>query len=480
MKINPKKLAALLLAGLMILPAAACAKGDDPVETKAPNATEAVSEGETGYKPDIEKTNYDTEFTTIGTHTVIEWITPSDDYKAGDPMEDSLYERGVRLKDHLGVDLVVIDAGDDAYTNTVIRTVQAGDDAYQMVAAHCHIGVANLMASGGMRDFASMESINLDAPYWSRDFMDELTVNDKYLIGYNDACLSYTTCVVFNKDMMDEWMIKAPYQDVRDKTWTLDKLFSMASVACKDNGDNVWDEKDVYGISGWGWTDLISFMTAADIKMVDRDEDGEYHVAYEDNSEKTLDVLTKVSQAYDSEYAYFWTPGGKHATGLNFGDGRTLTQLVYTNSLTGLRGESVRFGVLPYPLYDDKQADYRSLSWNGVLFIPDAIKNAKMVGDVIEMMAYYTAPVKTAYFEDLLGSKLAEAPDDAEMLDVIWDSQVADVAMATADISGMGNILYMVPQLCRDGIQKYASYLKSNTKSADRALENLFHPRTRN
>ena len=81
---------------------------------------------------------------------------------------------------------------------------------------------------------------------------------------------------------------------------------------------------------------------------------------------------------------------------------------------------------------------------------------------------------KFAYLEDLLGTKLAESPEDAAMLNVVWDTQVTDVAMVTADLNGMTPILYMTPKLCIDGIAKFSSYLKANAKMADNALDKLF------
>ncbi len=480
MKFQPKKLLALILAGLMVLPAVSCANEEDPVETKDPNATEEVTEADTGYKPNIAKTDYDTEFNIIGTHTIMRWITADED-STGDAFEDTLYERAVRIKDQLGVEVVEVSSSDNEYANEVLRCVQAGDAAYQMVAAHCHIGTANLMSSGAMYDFNKLASVNLEAPYWSLTFMDGLTVNDEYIIGYNDFCLADAACMVMNKDLLTRFNLAEPYDDVRNNTWTLEKLKSYASVASEDNGDGVWDEKDTYGISGWGWTDLISMMVGADIKMVDRDEDGEYMVAYENNYEKTLDVLTKINELYRAEYGYFWSPGTARANAsLGFGKGQTLFFTTSTVSLTGLREESVRFGILPIPLYDAKQAEYRSFSWNGVLMIPSVFDGGpNMVSDTVELLAYYTAPVKKAFYEDLLGTKLAEAPDDAEMLEKVWATQVTDAAMVTADINGMTNILYMAPKLCIDGIETYSSYLKTNSKQANRALENLFHPRTR-
>ena len=111
---------------------------------------------------------------------------------------------------------------------------------------------------------------------------------------------------------------------------------------------------------------------------------------------------------------------------------------------------------------------------NGLMAVPSVIKNPAMVGQTLELLGYYTAPVKIAFYEDLLGSKLSDAPEDAEMLDVIWDSVVTDIGMVSANLAGMDPLLYMFPNLCLDGVQGYSSYVARNTRSANRALEKLF------
>jgi hypothetical protein len=358
----------------------------------------------------------------------------------------------------------------------VLRSVQAGDDTYQLVATHPHGGISTMMTSGAMYDFADFEAVNLEAPYWTMSFMEDLTINDKYLIGYNDFCLSNTMTVIFNKDLMTKFQMTAPYDEATNKTWTLDKLISMASVVVEDNGDNIRDERDTYGIIGWGWTDFISLTIGCGVKIVDRDEFGDPYVAYGDDSEKMLSILEKVDGMSKADYGYFWTPGtARGDKKVSFGDGKALFWLMESKSFNDLRSEPVRFGVLPYPLYDEKQENYYSLSWNGVMMVPGSIKNPTMVGEVIELLAYYTAPVKVAYYEDLLGSKLAEAPEDAAMLDIIWDSQVSDIGLITEC-----SMLYMTPNLCISGIDTFSSYLKSNTKLANKALDKIFNPKTRN
>ena len=480
MKRDPKRILAFFLAGILLLSATACATGGGDEDTGLSNDTTADTEADTSYKPDIEKTNYDSEFVITGVDSIRVWALANED-STGDPLEDSIYERSIKIKDHLGVTLVEVDSGDwISYAGNVLRTVQAGDDAYQMVTTSVYQGIVELMSSGAMYDFAEFEGVNLNAPYWSFEYMDGLTIQDKYLLGYNDFCLSKTFCMVLNKDLMAEYTLKEPYDDVRNMKWTLDRLTSYVSTVYRDNGDNVWDANDTYGIAGWGWTDLIAFTQASNLRIVDRDEDGNYQIAYEVNKEKTLDLLDKLSKIYDAEYSYFYTPG-TDLPGIGFGSNRVLIFMMNTTELPNLRGETIRFGVLPYPMYDEAQDAYKNLNWNGNIMVPSSIKNPDMVGETIELLAYYTAPVKTAYFEDLLGSKLAEAPDDAEMLDIIWGSIVSDAGVITSNISNnaVDHFLYLVPNICRDGIGTYSSYVKSKLKAANKGLDNFFNPRKR-
>ena len=94
---------------------------------------------------------------------------------------------------------------------------------------------------------------------------------------------------------------------------------------------------------------------------------------------------------------------------------------------------------------------------------------------MVELLAYYTEPVKTAYYEDLLGLKLAEAPDDTEMLEIIWKSQAGDVGLIASNLTGLGDLVCLVPNLCIKGdTGTYASSVKSLTKTANRSLKNLF------
>ena len=479
MKLNPKRILAALLAGLMLIPTVSCAKTEDPsAETGSNHATQEIpEEADTGYKPDIEKTDYGCEFNIIAVESLLNWAV-ADESATGDAFQETIYERGVHIKEYLGVDLVLIEgAGGSGYANDVIRTVQAGDDSYQMVAAACHNGVYPLLTSNALYDFAELEAIDMDAPYWSRSIMEEYVVRDHYLVGYNDFCLANAACLVFNKEMAAKYNLKEPYDTVRNGKWTLDAMISFVSDVAEDNGDSVWDVNDIYGITCNGSTHLMALTIAAGIQMVSRDEDGDVRVAYDNNPEKTIAFLKKMELIDQGTYSFF----GKILTETDsmqasFDDGHALVRMQTTSGLNAMRNTPVRFGVLPYPMFDEAQEDYKSLNWNGMIMIPGAVKDTIMVGEVVELLAYYTAPVKTAFYEDLLGSKLSDAPEDAEMLDIIWNTQCNDVCLAvSAGEQSLWDLLYMVGFLCRDGVDQYASYMKTRVKKANKALDKIFN-----
>ena len=476
MKNMTKKLLLVLLCVALILPCVACATSNETEETEATTQGEAATEAETSYQPDIEVKNYDADFNVItpGFEKDLIYLEEGE----GDSLSDAIYERGVKVKDHLGVSIVWQHAGDwITYKDSVLRTVQSGDDEYQLVMTPVYQGLTDLIISNALYDYGALDAVNLDAPYWAKDLMEDVKIGDQYLLGYSDFCLSDVHLLVFNKGMVADNGMEAPYQLVRDHEWTIAKLMEMASKVSEDNGDQKWDNQDTYGIAGRGWTYLISFITSSDMKIVDRDSEGLYKIAYENNLEKLDDLIETIFELYNAKYSYFWKSldNTNPDANINFADGRTMFQFFSSKALPELRDVTFKFGILPYPKYDAKQESYKTLSWNGMMVIPSTIKKTDMVGEVVELLAYYTGPVKTAYYEDLLGAKISEAPEDAEMLEMIWDSMVSDVGIITCNCcTQMDKLVYMIPQMCEANKNTRASYLRTNVKRAQDKLDDVF------
>ena len=156
-------------------------------------------------------------------------------------------------------------------------------------------------------------------------------------------------------------------------------------------------------------------------------------------------------------------------------------QVTSTNYLVELKNTQVKFGVVPYPMYDEEQytsgVKYRSLNWAGYLCVPSNISNAKMVSDVLECLSYFSDDVTTYFYEKLLGLKVSEAPDDAKMLDIIWASLCSDFGVAYEGFGQAGTtnnidmLVYAIPHCLISG----SSFTAHNSKyggPANKAIDN--------
>ena len=472
MKHLTKRLLAMMLAAGTLFSLVACSTSKDEPETDL-DGTTAVVEEDTRYKPEIGKTNYNAEFVMLNCSSILDdelfWV---DESKRGDPMSDTVYERAINIKDHLGVTLKLEQEPDD-YAAYIRTLVQAGEDAYQLVMTHGLEGAGTLVSTNCLYNYAEFEDINLDAPYWNQGIMNDAKYGERYLLGYGDFGLSHVHALIFNKDMMSEYNMQEPYQLVDDQKWTLDRFISIASTVAKDNGDGQWDQNDTYGLTGWCGTYMTSFVVASGINVVDQDEDGVYTLGYTKDQEKMSNLTDKLIAMGNADYAYLW--GGGSTSTVDFTDGTTLFQFYDAADLAILRSSSVRFGVVPFPKWDDAQEDYRCLSMNGFMTVPSVIKNPAMVGQTLELLGYYTAPVKVAFYEDLLGSKLSEAPEDARMLDVIWTHQIFDPIMLTADRGQqMMDAFYLPSTQVSSGQNTLSSKLKALDKSVNNALKAFY------
>ena len=473
------KVLALLLAAMMVLPMlAACGDTGESTDTTGAGQTEATTDKQAA----VEKKNYDEEFTVIycaDTFNKGYFFIEEEDRQAGNDMDDKVYERMLNVEEYLGVDIIAENGGNfQEYTTPLKNAISAGDDAYQMVMTHVYMEVANLITSNYLRDFQDFDSLQLEADYWNYSLMEDLSINDKMYCGYNDFCLANCYLIGFNKDMVAEYSgtIGNLYDQVRNKTWTIEKLVEYTSLVSRDNGDGNWDDQDTYGFACHAWVPLVSFQHAAEIPIVKEGTDGEFYISpMVDNPDKIVALDELIYNFMNAESTYTWNPfDGKPQ--LNLKSGRVMFEIVNNYSLVSTKEEDVKVGVLPYPKWDNAQAEYKTLSWNGVLGIPTTVKNDDLVGDTIEMLAWYSEPVCTAFYETLLGSKVADAPEDVEMLNIVWAGQVSDMGLVfSSSSSNMDRLLYaLAHHVSVANTPAYATYYKQNQRTAEKLLNKMF------
>ncbi len=149
--------------------------------------------------------------------------------------------------------------------------------------------------------------------------------------------------------------------------------------------------------------------------------------------------------------------------------------IVKSTALESYLDYDISFGVLPYPMYDEDQKEigYRSWNYDGNISLPAYLRNEQMIAETMELLAFYGEPVQIAVFEKMLGKQVADTPDDAAMLNLIWNNLCSDFGTTYSHIDGsLDTNMYMLPWLTNpNGSDSIASYVAGYEKRANKGLE---------
>ncbi len=468
-----KRILAAALAALMLLPATACGKADEPADT-VDNGSQTEAETMDPNFPAFEKQDYNGETFRILTRGVAEgtWYY-SDEYKtAGQDihvLNNTIYEMNTMVEDYLGIEMEYVSGG--SVYNEVYPTIMAGDDTYQACFHWAYWDITNFITKNIALDLYEFEELDLDKPYWNRETMDMLSVGDHAYVGVGDINYQLFYMIYCNKDMLKEVGREIPYNDVRNGTWTLDKLIALTTGLYADNGDGLRNNKDVYGFAG-DWNSFgQSLAQASDIYVVSKNNDGDFVLSL--YNDRLVDMYSKLYNWTQNESSFIWGYGASGDKVLNFQD----HQAYFTPDVLGPQHLGVDFtvGILPLPKYDAAQENYAHMNWGNSLNVPTSVRNKEMVGQALELMSYYTKTlVLTKYYDEVLQLRVSEAPDDRDMVEIIYNTVVYDPGFTYCDGNEqMSGLLNMIYYCIMDGDSNVSSFYKSRSRAAEKWLSKL-------
>ena len=399
-------------------------------------------------------------------------------------MSEALYARQEKVREWLGVTIKAKSAGNyQTYIDPFKTAVTNKDGSVDTLITHVNQGVSGLVSEMYFQDFSDVPGINLDEDYWNHEFMDAVSIEGHYYLGFSDFNILYTYVIAFNKKMLNSLALETYseqdlYERVLTGNWTLDAFMELTQLGFQEKGD-----KDIYGLTGQQWVPWIGFLHASGINYVEQDETGTYKISLmnDANKEKTANLVDKLKNFSSSGYAQltYPTPGisGVPSPEAKFTDNRSLMTLAATYSVVDYLDKDVSFGVLPYPMYDSDQFNensdslgYRSLQWGGNLGIPAYLRNTQMTGETLELLAFYSEPVKITFYEKLLGKQVAEAPDDARMLEIVWSSVCTDFGQTYS--TDCGGTLYIIAQVTRsESGQELVSAVKTIENKGNKLIK---------
>ena len=407
----------------------------------------------------------------------------TDEEAAGDPIKEALWQRSELIKDHLNCELTAdMREGNEAQSVSSMLNDQviAGTDEWQQALIHTIYGVSSLVNNNQAYDFNALPNVDLDAAWWDKDDMEDLRLTSKYIYGRSDFMISAPHAVVFNKTMVEDLNLDNPYKLVDDKTWTIDAMISMSKAAVNDanNDGKYMPFEDTFGIALSEISKFNSFLISCDQPISKKNDEGRLELVL--NTEKTVKIVEKFYDLWTTNGAVY-VAAQNMGYGINheqlFGEGRSLFVIHDLSILEAFRDYEIDTGIVPYPKYDDKQTEYKSMDWGPMWAIPGTITNPELVGSVVELYSYYSADtIVPAYYDKLLEGKLAQDIETREMLELIFDSVSFDpVNNYFGFHSGIGDLAFVIGKLVIEGNSKnFASFYKGRANSAANKLDEFY------
>ena len=385
----------------------------------------------------------------------------------GNPVDDELYNAKLYVENRLNCNISVIDYGTiEGTRDAVKKSVNAGDDAMDIQIGHDH-HTGDLAKGGYLYNIRSIEQFDFDKPWWPKFAIDQLTVCNRMYVcsSYISYCgLSYERVLTVNKTLAEAYGRELPYNTVRDGKWTLDAMFEfIADTAADLDGNGKMTVDDQVGFTSGNQTEYC-LQEALDCSVYHKDE----------NDVPTLDFNMEKLNKMVEKTRWLFKDSGLYVEDADYGQnmfrgGRALlayTQI--TNAYNDYRQSDVIYGFLPSPKLDELQEDYINCCTDTPWAIPLNASHPEEIGYVVEALSCYNYNnVIPAYFDVAVKTRLADSPDDAEMLQIIADTRT--IGFAYFYSMPFNNIISDL----KSGKKELASYIEKGTKSATKNLDKL-------
>ena len=353
----------------------------------------------------------------------------------GDVVDDAIYAKNQAVSERLNVNLVFDSTthywDDQAdYLTRIRSSVMAGDAAWDMIFGLGYF-LPGFTGEGILADMSGLPYIDLSKKWWNSSFMEAASVDGKYYFVTGDAALTLIKnmfCTFVNLDLYDKLGVKENLYDiVKSGDWTLDKAAEICAPLYADlNGDTTVDKDDQFGLLYYANNQATGFFEACGVDIINRE--GKDFI-FDFGNAHNADVVERLCRFYHESEGIFYdpNPGGETETVVNspFRNGNVLMTGGWLAHADSYRDLNFRYGVLPYPKFDENQAEYHTTTLTSytVFCVPADCKAPDRTAAVLEAMASESwRSVTPAYFETALKVKYAADDETAQMFDLIRDN----------------------------------------------------------
>lgn len=361
------------------------------------------------------------------------------DENSADSVDRKIYERNVAVENRLNVQIVGMQA---AFTirdlqSSITSSLAAASGEYDIIAGYQYYDIT-LAKEGylinlndlGKGDYADAGYLDLNADYWSTDYINSISYKDYSYWITGDISLRYLGgmyCTFVNSRIYGE-KLQATYGDIytvaKEGNWTLDMLNDMATLCYEDLGAEGTDEEDLLGYA-WEPNDPIDGLAlSSDIDFSTSYGDGSVKISLKNN--RTITFVEKLERLLTSSYS-LEVPYQDSANVMKaFASGNvafTVNKLFQAEAY--LRDMEDDYYIIPAPKLNAEQTNYVTGIHDGctIFAIPYDAPNVAASAATLEALAAESLRVVTPeYYESALKFKYTRDEASAEMIDIMRNS----------------------------------------------------------
>lgn len=406
------------------------------------------------------------------------------DELTGEIVNDAVYNRNLNINERFNA-VISYTAPGTSYSdsnNFVKKAVTSGEaDAFHLASFHV-VSNGALVTQGYYMNWYDIPYIDFSKPWWSDSTVEDLTENGKCFLAVGDAAISsvsQTYCMLVNKTKLADYDVPDVYDTVREGKWTLDYIQEIGDSMSQDlNGDGKMDENDFYGFGSNYASNTNAYLWAFDHLIFHRNEAGNLEFSYYD--EKLVNIMDKLYSVFVEDANVYCPTEGKnnvHVHNMALEQFKN-SKCVFINALlsqtiTYLSEMEDTYGILPYPKYDEDQAEYKTMvdGNHEAMGIGKNVVDMDFVGIITEAMcAESFKQVLPAYYDVCLKSRYADEPDDAEMIELCVGSRVFDMGYV---YDGWNGVSFYIQTLIAAKSKDIASHYKKNESAATKHYEEV-------
>ena len=405
-------------------------------EEKTPDQSNTVStESDVPHVQPQDLGGKEFEFATAtwATYTPLTVIDIQTEEQTGDFINDAAHDRNLYMMENFNCTVKQSDFKETEVTTNLQQNAMAGDDAFYFLIFRGREYIAAM--NGGYLAEAQNFNLNFENPWWDKNAIDAMTINNKCFGIVGDVTTNHLNAVfmtAFNKTLVENNKLDNPYELVNRGDWTFEKMIMMSKMAAALDGDSPKTRDSYLGITYTSET-VVGVLAGCGVKVVDKNAGtGELSLIYSDYQSNIQDIFRAL---YDESHAANTFRDAFYSLNNDveiFNRNKVLFALTATHVAGFLRSSDVEYGILPYPKFN-ASADYCSSTagnYSAILGIPLSNTNVDVCSVFLEAYAEQGQQrVRPQFYENMLLRKVGRDMESFEMLQYIYENLTYDVGV---------------------------------------------------